>query len=94
MTSLKGVSSEQYEDLVQMSTGQPPPGIVPNFVDRMDRTGQVFATGPPLLALMILFALNRFFKSIWITRKRAWDDLTIGIGFVFQTFLDRGIVEC
>ena len=74
MGGFKEVSPDQLHMLAELPALQPPPGVVPNFVDPVTNAHQLVGVVSVLLALMILFALNRFYTKIWITKKFTWDD--------------------
>ena len=74
MGGFKEVPPDQLHMLAELPALQPPPGITSNFVDPVTNGYQLVGVGSFLLALMILFVLNRFYTKIFISKKFKWDD--------------------
>ncbi|CAG8982005.1 hypothetical protein HYALB_00004874 [Hymenoscyphus albidus] len=57
----------------------PPPGVVSNFLDPENHgAAQVKATSV-MLAVVLVFFLNRVYVKLFLTKKVTWDDGTISL---------------
>ena len=73
-TSLANISPEQINSLSNYPALQPPPGVVPNFVNPENQNRPLLVTASLELGLMIVFVLNRFYSKSFLVRKYSWDD--------------------
>ena len=53
---------------------EPPPGVVPNFIDPPDRGYTVIVVGAVLMALMVLFFMVRLYTKCFVSKRFSWDD--------------------
>lgn len=61
-------------DLCQIPAGNPPPGVIPNFIDppTQENLPKIFTyiTLPPMVIVLCM----RFYTRIAVTRDLGWDD--------------------
>lgn len=72
------------EELAQLPGAQPPPGIIPNFVDPESCGNAVFAGLAISSALMALFVILRMYTKITIKRSHSWEDCRSFLGQFFR----------
>jgi len=60
----------------------PPSDITPNFIDPYTRAPIQVAVTSIMLALAVLFFLNRVYVKLCLTKKLYWDDATIVLAMV------------
>ena len=53
---------------------EPPPGVIPNFIDPYTRGPMLLALSAVAIGIMYLFVIARFYYKIYIQRKPSWDD--------------------
>lgn len=68
---MAAISGASNIDLLPL---QPPPGIVPNFVNPPDRTFQLYVVAGVCLPLILLFASLRLYAKLWLIQSRTKDD--------------------
>lgn len=54
--------------------GSPPPGVVPNYENPEDISGQVFEAGYACTIIALLLVIMRFYTRVWITKSTGLDD--------------------
>ena len=64
---------------------EPPPGVVPNFVDPTDRGYTLIIVGAVLMTLMVLFFVIRMYTKCFVSRKFSWDDCQFFIVVIAST---------
>ncbi|KAK5997453.1 hypothetical protein PT974_02814 [Cladobotryum mycophilum] len=69
-------SSPTPGPLTQIPASNPPPGVVPNFVDPPSSAPVLIAVGTVLLIVMLVFAGIRFYVKVMVQRKVTPDDWT------------------
>ncbi|MCJ1394806.1 hypothetical protein MMC18_007686 [Xylographa bjoerkii] len=75
-SALASLSPAELNALADYPALTPPPGVVPNFVNPENQNTPEFVVTSLLLAVMILFFINRIYVKSILMRKCSWDDLT------------------
>lgn len=55
----------------------PPPGVIPNFVDPVSRSHEIYIPAGVCLAFMFLFASLRLYAKLFIQKRRDVDDCRV-----------------
>jgi hypothetical protein len=61
-------------DPSQIPALQPPPGVVPNFIDPYTRGPMLLALSAVAIGIMYLFVIARFYCKFSLKHKVTWDD--------------------
>ena len=61
-------------DLSQIPALNPPPGVIPNFVDPYTRGPKLLALSAVAIGVMYLFVMARFYAKFYVQRRLTWDD--------------------
>lgn len=61
-------------DLSKIPALSPPPGIVSNFVNPVNRANITIIPCAGIVAVMILFVFLRMYTKMYITHSIGWDD--------------------
>jgi hypothetical protein len=61
-------------DLSQIPALQPPPGVVPNFIDPYTRGPMFIALSAVAIGIMYLFVVARFYCKFSLRHAVTWDD--------------------
>jgi hypothetical protein len=61
-------------DLSQIPALQPPPGVVPNFIDPYTRGPMLIALSAVAIGIMYLFVVARFYCKLTLRHTVTWDD--------------------
>ena len=61
-------------DAYQIPALEPPPGVVPNFIDPYTRGPMLLALSAVAIGIMYLFVIFRFYVKFYVQRKLTWDD--------------------
>ncbi|MCJ1380898.1 hypothetical protein MMC17_004007 [Xylographa soralifera] len=64
-------SSNLFDEL---PAAEPPPGVVPNFVNPYTQAPLLIITGSVFVAIMIMFVSARLYAKAFVIRKATWDD--------------------
>ena len=71
--------------MLEFPAAMPPDGVVPQYVNPPSYGYQLVASTSVLLAIMILFLINRIYVKLFIVRDWSWDDITCGISALLTT---------
>ncbi|MCJ1470231.1 hypothetical protein MMC07_008876 [Pseudocyphellaria aurata] len=82
--SLANLTPEQLNSLSNVPALQPPPGVVPNFLNPENQIRSFLVATSLELGIMTVFVLVRFYSKSFLVRKYSWDDLTVLLAVVFS----------
>ena len=71
--------------MLEFPAAMPPDGVIPNYANPHSYGYQLVASTSVLLAIMILFLINRVYVKVFIVRDWSWDDITCGISAILTT---------
>ena len=71
--------------MLEFPAAMPPDGIIPQYDTKPSYGYQLVASTSVLLAIMILFLINRIYVKLFIVRDWSWDDITCGISALLTT---------
>lgn len=81
-TDLSKLPPEVLQQLSNMPSIPPPPGVIPNFQNpETSKNTQIISTGF-ILGLVVIFFFNRAYAKVFLMRKLTWDDATLLIAFI------------
>lgn len=76
-------------DLSKIPALDPPPGIMPNFLDPVSRANITVIPCAGIVAVMILFVFLRMYTKIYITHSTGWDDCKTKLLDSMFAFVDK-----
>ncbi|MCJ1307997.1 hypothetical protein MMC25_001647 [Agyrium rufum] len=91
--SLSALSSpNSFINLTNFPALEPPPNVVPNFIDPYTRGPMLLVLSALAISIMYLFMAARFYSKFLVKNRSTWDDLTCVIAAVGVTGIFIGLV--